>query len=404
MNVDDHFQYLVLGGGVAGGRAVELLARSKHPTALVSAEPVQPYSRPPLSKSLLRGEKSLSDIALRSLHFYQDKNIKLLLGDPGVHLDVATQRVRLGSGKILSYEKLLLAPGAEPVKLPVPGAQLDGVHYFRTLDDAHRLKGQVSSAIDSEVVIIGGGFVGCEIASTLRASGRRIHLVEATDGLMVRALGRDVGQLMAERHREAGVNLHLGVQVSRINGEGRAQSVVLSNGVELACDAVVVGIGAVPTVSWLESSGLELSDGIVVDQYAKASAANIFAAGDAARFWSPSMQRHIRLEHESNALNQAVIAARNILGGSVIHDPIPYVWSEQYDLDIWCLGVLEGHDDVDLVVDTDRWQIVAVYYRDSTPTAALGVNAPDVLARARQMFQTRTRFTANDLAAEQHSA
>ncbi|KUH69809.1 hypothetical protein AU184_08770 [Mycolicibacterium novocastrense] len=325
----------------------------------------------------------------------------LVLGDTGVHLDTDLQRVALESGRFVSYDKLLLATGAEPVKLAVPGGQLGGVHYFRTIDDAHRLKDWIAAEGDRDIVVIGGGFVGCEIASALRAQGRRIHLVEAANGLMVRALGHDVGELMAQRHREAGVSVHLEAKVTQISGKERARSVVLSNGVELACDAVVVGIGAVPSVTWLESSKLKLSDGVVVDEYATTSAANVFAAGDAARSWSPSLQRFIRVEHESNALNQAVTAARNMLGGSAIHDQIPYVWSEQYDMDIWCLGVLEGYDEVDLTADKDRWEIMAVYYCQGTPTAALGINVPDLLAPTRHLFQARTPFTVSDLAAAQ---
>ncbi|KUH68074.1 hypothetical protein AU184_26685 [Mycolicibacterium novocastrense] len=358
---------------------------------------------------MLRGEKTAEDIALRDLSYYSNKGIDLILGDCGVNLDVGAQQLTLSSGRVLSFDKLLLAPGSHPSKLPVPGGQLDGVHYFRTIDDAHRLKKwmedsrpaqhQRRGGAANEVVIVGGGFVGCEIASALAGSGRRIHLVEADSGLMVRALGHQVGQLMAERHREAGVNLHLGVQVTQVCGDDRAHSVVLSNGAELNCDTVVVGIGAVPTVGWLESSGLTLSDGITVDEYARTSNANVYAAGDAARFWSPSLSRRIRVEHEANALSQAVVAARNMLGSNVIHDPLPYVWSEQFDLDIWCLGELHGHDDIELIIDRDRWAILAVYYKEGRPTSALGVNVPNALAPARTLFQTRKHFTVGDIAA-----
>lgn len=395
----DQYQWVVVGGGVAGGRAVEVLARSKQRTALVSAEPVLPYSRPPLSKGVLCGKKSFDDLVLRSTSYYHDKGIDLLLGDAGVQLNADAQQLELASGRTLSFEKLLLAPGARPAKLPVPGEHLDGVHYFRTIDDANRLKDCLVSSVDGEVVIIGGGFVGCEIASALRTFGRQVHIVESSGGLMVRALGEKVGQLMADLHRDAGVNLHLGVQVLQICGNGQARSVVLSNGEELACGAVVIGIGAVPSVAWLETSGLKLSEGIVVDEYAKTSAANIFAAGDAARFWSRSLDRYIRVEHESNALNQSVAAARNMLGGKVVHDPIPYVWSTQYDREIWCLGEPVGYDDVELRVDKARWEILALYCCRQMPVAAVGVNAPLALAYARQLFQRRERFSLDQLAA-----
>ncbi|QSR24165.1 FAD-dependent oxidoreductase [Nocardioides aromaticivorans] len=382
-----HYEYLVVGGGVAGGRAVEALSKRADSVALVSAEHWRPYARPPLSKEALVEGRSIEDLCLRDSAWYDDNGAELWLGERVVGLDPTDSVVRLASGSEIGFDRLLLAPGVEPIRLPVPGSELAGVHYLRTYDDAVQLRHAVEvRGRPCRVVVVGGGFIGSELAASLGAMGALVTVVEATSQLMVQALGEEVGALLTRRHRQAGIDVRLDARVERLSGETTVQGVQLADGSELPCDLVVVGIGAKPRLEWLEGSGVELADGIVVDEHCRTSRENVFGAGDATVMYSPRLGRHRRVEHEANAQAQGVVAARNMLGGNAVHDPVDYCWSIQHDLDIWTLGETGRGGEVSVEIGDGGKHALATYRLAGNVVGVVGINRPDDLAPARELL------------------
>nr|BAO50825.1 ferredoxin reductase component of carbazole 1,9a-dioxygenase [Janibacter sp. OC11] len=389
------YTHLVIGGGVTGGRAVEALSKRADSVALISAEQWRPYSRPPLSKEALVDGRSIGSLCLRDPSWYEAQGAELWLGDRVVALDPHEPVVELASGSVISFDHLLLAPGVEPIRLNVPGGDLAGVHYLRTYDDAIQLRHAVEVRDrQCRVVIVGGGFIGSEIAASLAKMNVQVTIVEAMTQLMGQALGDEVGSLLTERHREAGVDVLLDARVDSVLGGASVEGVRLADGTDIACELVVVGIGARPQLDWLAGSGVDIDGGIVVDQYCRTSRSNVYAAGDAAFMYSPRLGRHRRLEHEANAQSQGVVAARNMLGGSAVHDPIEYCWSTQHDLDIWTLGHTSRGSEVSLEVEADGRQALA-FYRDSGRIVGVaGINRPDDLTRARELLTSLTAAIA----------
>lgn len=389
--------FLIIGGGLAAASAAEALAK-KHPgcVSLVSAEHHLPYARPPLSKAVLSGHDAPSSVYLRRSELYRDRQIHVVLGDAAIGLDADKQTVTLSSGRQLAYEKALLATGLVPAPLAIPGFSLPGVHTLRYLEDALALRTEIASS--RTVVIIGGGFVGCEVAATAISLGANVHIVEMDSVLMERAVGRDVGALLTERHRSAGVTTHLGATAVEIQGELRARTVRLDSGVVIACDVVVVGVGSRAATSWLSGTNVELSGGgIVVDGCCRTSHPQVYAAGDVATTYSPVLGRYVRTEHESNAQHQGVVAARNMLGGTKVCDSLPFVWSKQFDLDMWCVGETRGYDGVELAGNVSSYEFVAVYQAQGQTIGVFGVNSTAMGAARKLLRSEGERFSAVDL-------
>lgn len=391
------YDYVVVGGGMAGGRAVDVISRAPGSrVALVGAESHVPYARPPLSKEVLKSEHSAEDVYLRARSFYAARGIDLLLGCRAVGLDLDSHSVILASGNRVVFERAaLVATGCRPVDPAIPGATLTGVHQLRTVDDAVRLRTELRPG--RRVVVIGGGFIGCEVAAAARVLGAEVDVVEMTTALLGRALGNRVGAIITERHRRAGVRVHLGAGVVELAGTESVQQVVTSSDEKLPCDLVVVGVGVRPEIDWLRGSGLRLNDGVIVDEYCRSSADGVYSAGDVARAFVPQLGRHHRVEHETNAQNQAIVAARNMLGANIAYNALPYIWSKQYDLDIWYLGETADSAAVDIHGITDGPRFVAAYQRGDRTVAALGVNCPGRLSVARRMLEAGSRFSASDL-------
>jgi 3-phenylpropionate/trans-cinnamate dioxygenase ferredoxin reductase subunit len=395
--------FVLLGGGLASATAASTLRMAGFDgrVIIVGDEAHVPYSRPPLSKEVLRGEKSPEQTWLRPPTWYTSNEVELRLGvratavDPGAHL------VELADGTGLAYDKLLVATGGVPRTLDIPGADLPGVLFLRRLDDALALRGQLIPG--APVVVIGAGFIGAEVAASARTLGCEVTMFEIAEIPLGRALGPKIGQIYADVHREHGVELRTRVGVDRIEGHGHVQRVVATDGRVHDASVVVIGVGLVPELDLAGSSGLAIGNGVIVDEYCRTSAEDVFAAGDIANHPNRFLSHRIRIEHWQNAQHQGAAAARNMLGQQQPFREVPWVWSDQYEHNLQVVG-LPGPTQPDpaqrmvLRGDTETRNFSAFFIRDGRVTAALAVNRPEDIRVARLMIQDGTEAAEGHLA------
>ena len=384
---------VVVGASLAGLRAVETLRQDGYGgrIVLVGAEEHLPYDRPPLSKQLLAGTAEVDQVMLRPAADYDDLDLDLRLGTMAAALDPVSREVELAGGERIGYQALLIATGAAPRVLPGT-PPLEGIHVLRTLDDCLALRGDVerAEARGGRVVVVGAGFIGAEVAATCHGRGVGVTVLEALPVPMVNALGTEMASACAALHYDHGVDLRCGVAVSSFLGEGRVNGVVLNDGRRVDADVVVVGIGVAPATAWLESSGLKLENGVVCDATSATEAPGVFAAGDVARWHNPLFGREMRVEHWTNAADQGMVAAKNILagpGGAEPYAPVPYFWSDQYETKIQCVGHPGPGDEVRIVDGSieDR-RFVAIYGRAGLLVGALAFSRPRLLMNYRRMI------------------
>jgi 3-phenylpropionate/trans-cinnamate dioxygenase ferredoxin reductase component len=389
--------FVIVGANLAGGRAAEALRSggSQEPIVVVGAEPERPYERPPLSKTFPAGQLPEEKLYLRPADYYASQGIELLLGRRAVRLDPETHTVSLEDGEQLSYTALLIATGAAPRRLTAPGGDLEGILYLRDLRDARRLRDRLASA--QRVVVVGAGFIGAEVAAVARGLGREVVALEALPVPLERALGAVVGGLYTQIHRDRGVDLRTNAAVTEILESGGEFQVRTGSGDRFDCDLVVVGVGVAPEVGWLESSGIELRNGVVVDELCRTSLPDVYAAGDVANWFHPRLGEHLRVEHFDNAQNQGVAAARSMLGQGQPYAPVNYFWSDQYDLSLQYVGHASGQDQVILrgAVESGSWS--AFYLRDGALKAALAVNRFRDVSAARQLLAREVPVTPDQL-------
>lgn len=373
---------VIVGGGLAAARTAEQLRKAGYtaPVTLVSDEQHLPYDRPPLSKEVLHDTgKSLDDVVLKPAEFYAESDIALKLGSPAQSLDPVARTLTLTDGTMLDYDELVIATGLEPKRIP-SFPDLDGIRVLRSYDEALELRQQAATA--RRAVVIGAGFIGCEVAASLRKLGVDVVLVEPQPAPLAAVLGERIGELVARLHRAEGVDVRTGVGVAEVLGTDTVQSVVLSDGTELDADLVVVGIGSRPATDWLVGSGVVLDNGVVCDEAGRTSEPHVWALGDVAS-WRNAAGHQIRVEHWSNVADQARIMVAAMLG----HDlpalvVVPYFWSDQYDVKIQCLGEPEA-DDVVHVVEDDGRKFLAYYERDGILTGVVGGGMPGKVMKAR---------------------
>jgi 3-phenylpropionate/trans-cinnamate dioxygenase ferredoxin reductase subunit len=376
--MSDQRAFVIVGASLAGAKAAETLRTEGFSgrIVLIGEEPVRPYERPPLSKDYLRGEATAEKAFVHDPGFYIEQDIDLRLSTSVRGVDTGASEVVLDSGERLRYDALLLTTGAAPRKLTVPGADLDGVRYLRTMADADQLRAAITAA--NQVVVIGAGWIGSEVAASARQMGADVAIVEVAQLPLERVLGSELGRFYRDVHADHGVELHLGIGVSELRGTSRVEAVALSDGTMLPADLVVVGVGGTPRIELAEAAGLTIDNGVVTDERLSTSAANVFAAGDVANAWHPILERRIRLEHWSSALNQGPAAARNMLGTKSPYDRIPYFFSDQYDIGMEYSGLATEWDQVVFRGDPASREFIAFWLKDGRVAAGMNVNVWDV--------------------------
>lgn len=373
---------VIVGGGLAAVRTAEQLRKSGYtgPVTIVSNEAHRPYDRPPLSKEVLwDSAKGLADIELKPDDYYPDNDITLRLGASADSVDTDTQTITLSDGTELGYDELVIATGLVPKRIP-SFPDLDGIRVLRSYDESLALREQAASA--RRAVIVGAGFIGCEVAASLRKLGVDVVLVEPQPAPLAGVLGPQIGELVARLHRAEGVDVRTGVGVAEVRGEGRVGGVVFTDGTEIDADLVVVGIGSRPATDWLDGSGIALDNGVLCDEVGRTSAPHVWALGDVAS-WRDAAGHQVRVEHWSNVADQARVLVAALLG----QDPpslvvVPYFWSDQYDVKIQCLGEPRAGDVVHLVDDDGR-KFLAYYERDGVLTGVVGGGMPGKVMKAR---------------------
>ena len=381
---------LIIGGGMAGGTAAATLRDSGFDgkVTVVAAEGHPPYQRPPLSKGFLAGSEGLDAVHLHPADWYAERDITLRTGVAATGLDPAARTVTLADGTELGYDAVLLATGASPRSLPLPGHDLAGVHQLRRIEDSEALKEALQDG-GKRLVLIGSGWIGMEVASTARGYGNEVTILERDPVPLAAALGERLGSAFAQMHREHGVDLRTSANVERITGEGRADGVVV-DGETVPADLVLVGVGAVPNTALAEAAGLRLHNGIVVDPGLHTSAAGVFAAGDVANAYHPVIQRHLRSEHWANALEGGKVAANSMLGRRAVLDAIPYFYTDQYDLGMELSGYPPLMADADLVIrgDLDAREYIAFWVQGEHVVGGMNVNVWDVNEAVQRLIRS----------------
>ncbi|MBO3750393.1 FAD-dependent oxidoreductase [Streptosporangiaceae bacterium NEAU-GS5] len=371
---------VIIGGGLAAAKAAETLRGEGFAgeIVLIGAEQERPYIRPPLSKGYLQGTDELSSVYVHEEGWYADNDVQLRLGEVVTRIDRAAHVAYLGSGEREPYDKLLIATGATPRPLPVEGADLDGVHYLRTLADSQALR--AAFAHQGNVVIIGAGWIGLETAAAARQAGCEVTVVEPDPTPLYRPLGRELGEVFAGVHQRHGVDFRFGEQAARLRGgAGHVREVVTSTGAVLPADDVVVGIGAAPNVELGRDAGLEVASGIVTDASLRTSDPDVYAAGDVAEAASPLLGRRIRVEHWANALNQGPVAAKAMLGQDAIYDDVPYFYTDQFEIGMEFSGDIAGYDDVVYRGSVDDLEFIAFWLHHGRVLGGMNVNVWDVV-------------------------
>jgi len=349
-----------------------------------------PYQRPPLSKKYLAGELGLDRLQLRHQAYFEEQRIEMRLGRRVTHIDRAKKRVVLDDDSALDYEHLVLATGSHPRRLNLPGSELAGIHYLRSLSDADRLRAEVH--VGHRAAIIGGGYIGLEVAATLRQLGMEVTVLEMADRIMNRVVAEPVSRYYEREHASHGVKIELGMRVLSLSGDdqGHVRSVETDRG-SVPANLVVVGIGVLPTDELARDAGLVCDNGVVVDEYCRSSDPAIFAIGDCSNHPSGHYGRRVRLESVDNAFEQANTVAANIIGTPTQHDRVPWFWSDQYHHKLLIVGLAESHDQAILRGDPSNHSFSVCYLRAGELIAIDTVNMAKDQMAARKLIAARMR-------------
>ena len=385
---------VIVGAGQAVVQAIDTLRRKGFggKITLVGDEPWLPYQRPPLSKQYLAGALEPQRLLLRPQRFYEEHSIETRLGRRVAEIARREQRVRLDDGSTLAYDALLLATGCRSRPLEVPGADLEGVHTLRTIADVDRIR--LSLSPGTRLVVVGGGYIGLEVAATARERGLSVTVLEMAARILNRVTCTEVSAFYEAEHARHGVSIHCNTNVQALLAQPasrQVRAVVTGEGREHPADQVIVGVGAIPNVELALAAGLACDNGVVVDEYCRTSDPAIYAAGDCCNHPSPHYGRRLRLESVDNAFEQGTSAALNLLGLVTAHDKVPWFWSDQYDLKLLIVGIAQGYDSVVLRGDPASRAFSACYLRGGELIALDSINTAKDQMAARRLIAARAR-------------
>jgi 3-phenylpropionate/trans-cinnamate dioxygenase ferredoxin reductase component len=393
----DH-TFVIVGASLAGAKAAETLRDEGFDgrLVLIGGEDERPYERPPLSKDYLRGEVDREAVYVHPEGFYVDHDIELRLGRTAVSLNATGSELALDDGERLRYDRLLITVGAEPRRLSIPGGELDGVLYLRSVEDCDALRGRLDRG--GAVVVIGAGWIGAEVAASARQRGLEVTVIEPASVPLERVLGAEAGAIYRDIHVDHGVEMLLGTGVEAFAGDQAVERVRTSDGRELECDFVVVGVGVQPRTALAAQAGLAVDNGVLVDEHLQTSAPGVFAAGDVANAHHPFYGERIRVEHWANALHQGPVAARAMLGQCAVYDRVPYFFSDQYDVGMEYAGYARSWDRVVFRGDPASREFIAFWLTGDHVVAGMNVNVWDVIDSIQRLILERVAVDDQRLA------
>jgi 3-phenylpropionate/trans-cinnamate dioxygenase ferredoxin reductase subunit len=382
-------RHVILGASLAGATAAITLREegADGDVILIGAEPQPPYERPPLSKAYLRGEVPFDKALVRPAAFYAEHGIQTMFGTRATRIDPSARVVELEDHRRVSFDVLLIATGGRNRPVSIPGVDLDGIYSLRTVQDADRIRAEMIAG--RRAVVVGMGFIGSEVAASLRQKGLDVVVIDPSKTPLFRVLGEDVGQTIAKLHRDHGVRLIFEDTVAAFEGTQRVGCVVTKGGLRLECDFAVVGIGIEPAVEALGDSGIQLDNGVVVNQYCQTNISGIYAAGDVANHYHPVFDRRIRVEHWQNAIKQGAAAARNMLGQRIAYDEIHWFWSDQYDANLQYAGFHTTWQQLVVRGRLDSGSFLACYVNEGRIDAAVGLNRAQDVRRVMPLIKAR---------------
>ena len=375
---------VIIGAGHAAGQAAASLRQAKFEgdITIIGDEAHIPYQRPPLSKAYLKGEQGADKVYLRAAAFYDDRNIELKLSTQVTAIDTAAKTVGLDNGETLAYEHLLISTGSRPRKLTIEGSDLPGIHYLRTMDDVDGLRDGMREG--ANLVIVGGGYIGLEVAAVGRELGLNVHVLEMEERILQRVTTPEMSAYYHQLHEGRGVNIHTNTGVTGFAGDGKVQEVICVDQ-RFPADIVIVGIGIIPNTELAEAAGIHCDNGIVVDDHCRTSVPDVYAAGDCTNHPNPLLDRRLRLESVPNAMDQARVSTANMLGDDKTYAAIPWFWSDQYELKLQMVGFSADGDTQVLRGDMAANQFAVFYLKDGKVVAADAVNSPKEFMLCKQL-------------------
>jgi 3-phenylpropionate/trans-cinnamate dioxygenase ferredoxin reductase subunit len=383
---------VIVGAGQAAAQLVLSLRQGgyKEPIRMIGDEPYAPYQRPPLSKKFLTERPAADTLYFRPEKFWGEQGVSVDFGVPVLTIDRAAKRVTFADGGV-DYETLFLSTGTRARDLPLPGARLNGVFSLRKIDDVRALRGPMDAA--KHIVIVGGGYIGLEVAAVARSEGREVTVLEAEDRVMKRVTSPVISEFMQNFHRSRGVDVSVGARLAAIEGGAKVSQVKLSDGTELPADLVLLAVGARPNDDLAAAAGLACEDGVVVDEHGATADPAIYAAGDCTRFPSRRYGRKLRLECVQNAIDQAKAVAGALLGKPQSYDPVPWFWSDQYELKLQMAGLSDGYDDAQTVGDVSAARFSVEYRKGGKLIAVDAVNDGRAYMGGRKRIAEETQRT-----------
>jgi 3-phenylpropionate/trans-cinnamate dioxygenase ferredoxin reductase subunit len=382
-------RYVIIGASLAGATAAITLRDegADGTVTLIGAERESPYERPPLSKAYLRGDVPFDKALVRPRAFYAEHGIETMFGTRVTRIDPASRSVELEGQRRVPFDALLIATGGRNRRVSMPGGDLDGIYGLRTVQDADRIRQEIVAG--RRVVVVGMGFIGSEVAASLRQKGLDVVAIDPGATPLFRVLGETVGRTLADLHRAQGVRTIFGDSVAEFEGAGRVNCVVTKGGLRLDCDFVIVGIGIEPAVELLDGSGIQVDNGIVVDEYCQTNIPGIHAAGDVANHYHPVFGRRIRVEHWQNAIKQGAAAARNMLGKRLPYDEVHWFWSDQYDTNLQYAGFHTQWEQLVIRGRVESGSYLACYLNDGRIDAVVGLNRGKDVRRVMPLITSR---------------